>query len=169
MAAALKIMSLELTWDGLADIWDTEALTLAPLNVVRMYGSKYFCSCRQIVQLINSFDPNVPAESLLRIGMTQCLFTRLVDVKHFADVLRQMTPSEQVQTMRRLGFQNCINFNRRDYMHLNGLCFFIRIGVKEVSAARGSARQLQPRLLFTTGPSPTVHRCMCINIPFPCR
>ena len=60
------------------------------------------------------------------------LFTRLVDLWHFADVLRECSPAEQIQIVQRVGYLNAINTNRRDLAHLHGLCFIIHLSQEEV-------------------------------------
>ena len=60
------------------------------------------------------------------------LFTRLVDLWHFADVLRECSPAEQIQIVQRVGYLNSIYTNRRDLAHLHGLCFIIHLSIEEV-------------------------------------
>lgn len=74
----------------------------------------------------------------------QILFTRIVDLWNFADVLRQCQPGEQVQVMQRVGYHNCIYTNKRSLAHLHGICFLLRLSVEEVRSAGRPAPLLSP-------------------------
>uniref|UniRef100_A0A061QZ58 Uncharacterized protein n=1 Tax=Tetraselmis sp. GSL018 TaxID=582737 RepID=A0A061QZ58_9CHLO len=126
-----RIRALNTAYKGLASMFDMNMERVSPMAVARTFGNHYFCTCAQVLMIIQIFDSSKPNESSMRVNMVQVLFTRIVDLWHFSDVLRECTPPEQVQLMQRCGYLNCIYTNRRDLFHLHGLCFLIHMSVEE--------------------------------------
>lgn len=114
--ATAKILTLVMTWDdGLAEIWDSSSTAkVDPMSIIRMFGGKHCCTCAQLLKLVSSLDPSVPLESHLRVNATKVFFPRLTDGWHFSDVLRdELSPPEQLQVMRPVGFINSAFLARR--------------------------------------------------------
>jgi len=129
--AAERIGGLNMAWKGMADIFDDSMNAVDPVAIVRMFASKQYCTCSQVLQLLAQFDSSNELHSALRVDIVQLLFTRTVDLAHFSDVLRVQSPLEQVQTMRRNGFLNCVYLKARNHLHLHSVYFALRMSVGE--------------------------------------
>mmetsp|Transcript_21235 Transcript_21235/g.59033 ORF Transcript_21235/g.59033 Transcript_21235/m.59033 type:complete len:715 (-) Transcript_21235:33-2177(-) len=164
--AVAKISSLNMVHQGMANMFDFSLSKVSPITVVRTFGNEHYITCDQVLQLIWLFDPMNADDSVTRVTIIQILFTRIVDLWHFADILRECTPAEQVQVMQRLGYHNCIYTSRRDLSHLHGICFLLRLSVEEeyrVARTLADYSESIPKTPMPGQPPRAVFRHLLIN------
>ncbi|CAD7700997.1 unnamed protein product, partial [Ostreobium quekettii] len=128
-----RLRELGVVTEQFAAVWDGEMPSLAPLDVVRSFSSRVFVRCDQVIDLLAVFgDTNQapgysPPSGSARVELIQIVFCRIVDLNHFASVLKKLPPEEQTEVHRRLGVLNTVPMARMDHLHLDGLHFCLRL------------------------------------------